>query len=65
MKSDDGITFTDVEVGDISSTILTGNTDKNTAVTHVFSSTFCSRVIRLYPLTWKNNINMRWEAYYL
>ncbi|XP_048577992.1 uncharacterized protein LOC5500372 [Nematostella vectensis] len=41
--------------------ILTGNTDRNTKVQHIFRPTISARFIRVRPVTWQGHISMRME----
>ena len=58
-SSQDGIYWSDVENG----TVYTGNTDRNTKVTKVFSQAIYARVLKFIPVTWNVYISTRLEVY--
>ena len=61
--SDDGSSFSDVLGGDGNARVFTGNTDRNTVVTHLLDAPVTARYFRLFPLSWNGAISMRWELY--
>ena len=46
-------------------TVYPANSDQNTKVPIEFKMPVYARAIRIYPMTWKGYINMRFEAVYL
>ena len=57
--SQDGIYWSDVENG----TVYTGNVDRNTKATKVFSQAIYARVLKFIPVTWNGHISTRLEVY--
>ncbi|KAN0008685.1 hypothetical protein ACTFIU_009412 [Dictyostelium citrinum] len=55
----DGITWTDYRNGNA----LPGNNDRNTVVTHFFDQPIRARSIAICPLTWNNQVALRFELY--
>ncbi|KAN0033699.1 hypothetical protein ACTFIV_000163 [Dictyostelium citrinum] len=55
----DGITWTDYRNGNA----LPGNNDRNTIVTHFFDQPIRARSIAICPLTWNNQVALRFELY--
>jgi hypothetical protein len=58
--SDDNSNFYAADDGKI----FAGNKNHTEKVTHVFKKPFYAKVIRLMPLTWKGEIELRWDAFY-
>ena len=56
--SNDGTTWTDYQE------TFTGNSDATSSKINVLQKPLKARMIRIYPLTYKNHISMKFEAYY-
>ena len=56
--SDDGYNWTSVD----DDRVFEGNEDRNTHVPNTFITDPVARALRLYPITWYNQVALRWDA---
>ncbi|XP_041477638.1 uncharacterized protein LOC121425593 [Lytechinus variegatus] len=62
MYSTDGLTWTAVQNAMMAGNeVFPGNTDRDTAVTNLFSPSIVARFIRIEPVTWSGHISLRFE----